>query len=204
MWYWYDTEFIECGSGNPIQPVSIGIVAEDGREFYAQANYFKPRDASAWVRENVLFQLELCPTIDPEMAGYTAPYGRLLASMRGHNPVFGAQDGQCERPECPWRSHTQLPRDLLAFMDVERYGKPEIWGYYSAYDHVVFCQFFGEMVMLPKGFPMYTRDLKQWADMLGNPRLPEQGKGEHNALADARWTRSAWEFLKAYSEAGQP
>ena len=47
---------------------------------------------------------------------------------------------------------------------------------------------------------MYTRDLKQWCDSLGNPRLPEQGKGEHNALADARWNRDAYLFLQSYRQ----
>jgi len=49
---------------------------------------------------------------------------------------------------------------------------------------------------------MYTRDIKQWCDQLGNPRLPEQGKGEHNAISDARWVKKAWDFLsKAQEEA---
>lgn len=53
------------------------------------------------------------------------------------------------------------------------------------------------MIDLPKGFPMYCRDIKQWADDLGNPKLPEQASTEHNALADARWNREAWQFLAA-------
>lgn len=73
--------------------------------------------------------------------------------------------------------------------------KPEFWGYYADYDWVVLCQLFGTMMDLPKGWPMYCRDIKQLCDSLGNPRLPEQGKGEHHALADARWNRLAYEFL---------
>ena len=46
------------------------------------------------------------------------------------------------------------------------------------------------------GWPMYCRDLKQLCDDLGNPKLPAQGKAEHHALADARWTRDAWNFLQ--------
>ena len=34
MKYFIDTEFIESGPLNPIQLISIGVVAEDGREFY--------------------------------------------------------------------------------------------------------------------------------------------------------------------------
>ncbi|MHC5779689.1 hypothetical protein [Nostoc sp.] len=56
------------------------------------------------------------------------------------------------------------------------------------------------MIDLPTGLPMYTNDIKQWCDYLGNPRLPEQGKGEHNSLLDALWNKQAWEFLRKFEE----
>lgn len=83
----------------------------------------------------------------------------------------------------------------LALLDYIGAGKPEFWGYYNSYDWVVFCQIFGTMMDLPKGWPMYCKDIKQLCSSLGNPRLPEQGKGLHNALADAEWTKQAYEFL---------
>ena len=55
MRYFYDTEFIEDGS--TIELVSIGIVAEDGREFYAVSTEFNASNANEWVRENVLSKL---------------------------------------------------------------------------------------------------------------------------------------------------
>ncbi|QPK78520.1 polyadenylate-specific 3'-exoribonuclease AS [Corynebacterium lizhenjunii] len=55
MRYFYDTEFIE--DGETIELVSIGVVAEDGREFYAVSTDFDSSRAGAWVRENVLNQL---------------------------------------------------------------------------------------------------------------------------------------------------
>lgn len=79
--------------------------------------------------------------------------------------------------------------------------KPEIWGYYCDYDWVAFCQLYGTMMDLPKWFPMYCLDIKQLCVSLGDPRLPEQGKGEHNALADARWARDAYYFLKQFQGA---
>lgn len=53
--YFYDCEFIE--DGLTIELVSIGVVAEDGREFYAVSTEFDPARAIPWVRENVLPQL---------------------------------------------------------------------------------------------------------------------------------------------------
>ena len=51
------------------------------------------------------------------------------------------------------------------------------------------------MIDLPKGWTMYCRDIKQWADQLGDRPLPAQKEGQHNALEDARWNKIAWEYL---------
>jgi 3'-5' exoribonuclease Rv2179c-like domain len=154
MKYFIDTEFAENGAHQPIDLISIGIVAEDGREYYATSAEFRPANVNDWVRENVL------PALGnwPETA----------------QPLFLIQQG------------------ILKFIGDDR---PEFWGYYSDYDWVVFCQIFGAMIHLPKGWPMYCRDIKQWCDQLGNPRLPAQIDSEHHALYDARWNKRAWEFL---------
>lgn len=55
MRYFYDCEFIE--DGTTIELVSIGIAAEDGREYYAVSTEFDPDRAGRWVRSNVLPKL---------------------------------------------------------------------------------------------------------------------------------------------------
>ncbi|MFE3289818.1 polyadenylate-specific 3'-exoribonuclease AS [Rhodococcus sp. NPDC059234] len=55
MRYFYDCEFIE--DGRTIDLVSIGVAAEDGREFYAVSTEFDPDRAGKWVRANVLPKL---------------------------------------------------------------------------------------------------------------------------------------------------
>ena len=104
------------------------------------------------------------------------------------------EDSKCAT-DCPWRYRSEIARCVREFCDIQKYGKPEFWGYFCDYDWVAFCQLFGTMVQLPKGFPMYCRDIKQWCDALGNPRLPEQGKNEHSALLDAQWNKQSWQFL---------
>lgn len=176
MRYWLDTEFIE--DGVTIDLISIGIVAEDGREFYAISDEFDESKASDWVKDNVLSQL---PPREIESLGEAITH--------------------------PWMSREEMKNRILGFIgwdviacNAPDWKKPEFWGYYADYDWVVFCWLFGTMMQLPSGFPMYCRDLKQWCDTLGNPKLPEQGKGEHNALADARWNKQAWEFLSEYEK----
>jgi len=87
------------------------------------------------------------------------------------------------------------------------YCQPKFYGYYSAYDHVVFCWLFGKMIDLPKGFPMYTVDLQQTLDqqeernsyggkLQDHPNYPKQ-TNEHSAIHDARWNKQLHEFLKS-------
>lgn len=143
MLYFIDTEFSERGPQFPIQLISIGIVAEDGREFYAVSSDFNPEDCNDWVKANVL-------------------------------PKLGTE-GRCKV--------AHMKRLIEAFCDPESYGKPEFYGYFADYDWVVFCQIFGAMVNLPHGYPMYCLDIKQVAAFLGNPKLPEHGKGEAQRLS---------------------
>jgi hypothetical protein len=139
MKYFLDTEFIEGGRDLPIQLISIGMVCEDGRMYYAESGAYNPDRANDWVKQNVF----------PQLTG---------------------------------------PRKSLELI------KPEFWGYYCDYDWVVFCQIFGAMIdLLPMGWPMYCRDLKQWADEIGNPHF--HTPKPHNALQDARWNAAFYLFL---------
>lgn len=52
MLYFLDTEFYE--DGTTIDLISIGIAAEDGREFYAVSQEAQLHRVSPWVREHVL------------------------------------------------------------------------------------------------------------------------------------------------------
>jgi hypothetical protein len=53
--YFYDCEFIE--DGRLVDLVSIGVVDEFGREFYAVSTEFDDSKAVPWVRRNVLDKL---------------------------------------------------------------------------------------------------------------------------------------------------
>ena len=96
----------------------------------------------------------------------------------------------------PYLTGEDKPRRVIAREIVEFADKEfELWAYYGAYDWVVLCQLYGRMIDLPKGWPMFCCDLKQMCVKAGNPQLPKQTSVEHNALADARWTKEAWEWL---------
>jgi 3' exoribonuclease, RNase T-like len=174
--YFIDAEFVEDGS--TIELISIGIVCEDGRQYYALNYDGDFSKADDWVKANVLSQI-------PKQ-----PIRRLFSSEAEWKASAAYLAG--------WRTRGGMAAEIKEFMNPNIYGKPKTWGYYSAYDHVAFCQIFGKMIDLPEDFPMYMRDLKQWCDALGNPQLPAQGKGLHDALADALWNKQVYEFLEQY------
>lgn len=181
MLYWLDTEFIE--DGRTIDPISIGIVAEDGREYYAQNLDCDLTRANSWVQEHVVGRLDKLDAIPPQSA---------------RNPFW---TDASRYHHTPWRHRVDIAIEVRAFCDPEQYGRPQFWGYYADYDWVVLCQLFGDMTQLPKNWPMYCNDLKQRCVALGDPRLPQQGKDEHNALSDARWNKKAWLYLNGVERA---
>lgn len=169
MRYFLDTEFYE--DGRTIDLISIGIVAEDGREFYAvnqDCDWYEIVN-NQWLRENVL------PSLPVEYLEF------ILGKWKLH--IKDSQD---------WATKTEIRKRLLDFIGDD---KPEFWAYFADYDWVCLCQLFGKMIDLPKGWPVYCRDIKQLADSLGNLKLPDQ-EDKHNALADARWNKSAYEFIR--------
>lgn len=170
MRIYLDTEFYE--DGRTIDLISIALVAEDGREFYAVSRDAELHRVSDWVRTNVL----------------------------PHLPPYG-DDAWMTRVEIreAVREFTAPSKDLIVdFRDgpVPASEKAEIWAYYADYDWVVLCQLFGTMMQLPPHLPKFCRDLKQLAVGKGDPELPAQETGEHNALADARWNMHVHRFLE--------
>lgn len=228
--YFIDTEFhehkkpvkflgITIAKVWTIDLISIGIVCEDGRTYYAMNRDLNLKHAkkNKWLKENVLDKLPAKQELYP-------PYGspRLWQeSMR-------------------WLPIEQIRKEVIDFCGGKpdsdeggsfyRYdnGTPIFYGYYADYDWVVFCWLFGTMMQLPNGFPMFCKDLKQMLDeklndfqitlgetlegkqmikdreatfdeklkwLKSQPNYPTQ-KNEHNALDDANWNFKLFQFIK--------
>jgi 3'-5' exoribonuclease-like protein len=80
MRFFYDTEFIE--DGVTIDLVSIGVVDENGREFYAVSTEFDASKAGGWVREHVLAKLP--PPADPAWCDRKTMRERLIRFLSPH------------------------------------------------------------------------------------------------------------------------
>jgi hypothetical protein len=221
MKYFIDTEFIE-GFHKPtfgkrrhfIDLISIGIVCEDGREYYAISNEFNPKNADKWVIDNVISKLP-----QKEVSFYDSPRMRQESLLWKSNERISKDVVdfiyECEYP----MAETQSQKAFARVGEIS----PQFYGYYSDYDWVLFCSLFGRMIDLPKGFPMYCIDLKQALDerVSKDPNIGKVEKNtqriltfddmlnfyktfdnypkhttEHHALADAKWNRDLYLFLE--------
>lgn len=210
MKYFFDTEFAE--DGRTIDLISIAVVAEDGREFYAVSTEFDADRCNDWVKANVLPKL---PTTGPCSAWRPrfAITQDIRAFVRPHRPEKSSYEDivgdrhdvmlctQCKMPIYSIATPVGHQQVWIVNGDVPECSKtpePEFWGYYADYDWVALCQLYGPMVALPKGWPMFAYDLNQWRRQLGLPReaLPPDPEGEHDALIDARWVRDAYAVLR--------
>tara|TARA_R110000796_G_scaffold61674_7_gene142656 strand:+ start:10324 stop:11130 length:807 start_codon:yes stop_codon:yes gene_type:complete len=265
MKYFLDTEFIEGTQKNwriktkkpTIDLISIGIVSEDNREYYAISKDFNLKEAwnrwqqrtgqgdrnnhepkEYWIRENVLktifidfLKLQAEYLIKQRrITGYAPPldtqftysnFKKLLNRFGKSNKEIAKKvllfvnDGYCK--EETTRLQAEESYSLYKAIEFVK-GKTEVefYAYYAAYDWVVFCWLFGKMIDLPKGFPMFSRDLKVMLDdklskssnygylkgtlednlKLIKKRLdyPVQNNC-HNALNDARWNLALFNFI---------
>jgi hypothetical protein len=126
MRFFLDLEFGDTAA--VVSLVSVGVVAEDGREYYAVSSEFDPLAVHPWVREQVLPQLPPASTWKPR-----ALIAQELEAFFGPDPVwwawFGAYDhvALCQL----WGGMPDLPRAFPRFtLDVrqlwEHLGRPTL------------------------------------------------------------------------------
>lgn len=231
MKYFIDTEFLEGTQkqffGKTTKPtidlISIGIVGEDGREYYAISKDFNLKEAwnrfdllesntaknhtnndirIYWLRQNVLlpifFELAKQEFHNIHYKDEWFLYGEEV-DLQVFKKMWGSDFKWFKKLIEKYGKHnSEIATEVKHFTNPELFlhntAEPnlEFYGYYSAYDWVVFCWIFGKMINLPKGFPMYCRDLKQIMDEKGLTKewkkinCPDP-EGEHNALVDAKW-----------------
>ena len=248
MKYFFDTEFLEgpqtvCGfwkTKPTIDLISIGIVDEGGREYYAVSKDFNLKEAwyrhdivdgdvVYWIRDNVLLPIYLDWVHGDQRNRVDFSYYGMKTLLK----EYGKSNKKIAQEIVKFVSvidMSEQTNDYIIWMATHQVtlNKPEFYAYYADYDWVVFCWLFGRMIDLPDDFPQYCIDLKQTLDrqvdlqhMYYNrdvcgtmtykdrPASFEEKLGkvksfasfpketnEHHSLADARWTKQLYEFIK--------
>lgn len=193
MRYFYDWEFLEDGS--TIDPISIGIVSDDGREYYAvnsDANWAKVR-AHSFLRENVLPSL---PT--------PARYLKDLRSLNEHGRnEWYRKFWELDKTSTLVKPLWVIRNEVLAFLRGVHEGDPiELWSWYAAYDHVALAQLWGPMSQMPEELPRFTHDIEQYACSKGvstDELARVESSVAHNALDDAIYHMSMFNFVRDFA-----
>lgn len=184
MRMYYDWEFFE--DGETIEPISIGIAAQDGSTYYAVFEN-APMDKMAQHQFHRQHIIPYLPTQEQKLT-----------------PVRGAVNVKSRLVLNVLHSDVK-PQDAIAdevYHFLTKDGRsPKLWAYYAAYDHVRLAQLYGPMVDMPHMLPKRTNDIAQEADRLGLDigDLPQQGRNVHKAIDDALWNKVAHEFLMEYA-----
>lgn len=179
MKVFYDFEFLE--DYHHIDPISVGMVREDGQELYIVFDDFNTLAVAKrkWLMENVM------PYI-----GHEEVTSHITGTGQPVKDLVITDDARMSK---------RLARKrILDFVDDIW---PEFWAWYGAYDHVALCSLFGTMIDLPNKFPMFTRDIRQLWEAQGRPEFPKQERGLHNALDDARQNVVRYQFLQRRDQA---
>lgn len=170
----FDMEF--TGLHRKTTPISIGIISEYGRTFYAEFSYYDTSQVDDWIKENVISNLRFggtmsIPKIDLE-----------------HHAMCG--------------NMTQVTESLIEWL--EQFESIEMWSDCLAYDWVLFCGLFGGALNIPKSIYYIPFDLSTAFKMkcidpdVNREEYSEIKEGaKHNALHDAKVIRAC--FMKLIS-----
>jgi hypothetical protein len=180
---YYDWEFYD--DGQTIEPVSIGVVDEDGDQYYAvfEGAPMRKMLAHPFHRDHIVPYL---PTKLVHPHPDSANVSPRIALDGSHPDV---------------KSGLQIRDEVLKFMTKD--GRmPRLWAYFASYDHVTLAQLWGPMVNMPSLLPKRTNDLAQEMERLGLDigDMPDQEGRLHKAIDDAIWNRQAHQFLIEYAE----
>lgn len=168
MKFFYDTEFYE--DGKEIHLISIGIVAQDGRELYLENSNFDwnmvPIDH--WLWDNVY----------PHLEGNDSVYGETRFGISERVQDFIVTDSPEEKHEL-WGYYSSYDHVVLA----------QLWGVMVNLPRGIpmFTHDLKQVISMNWEYIEYNLDVDP---------IPLQDGVEHHALADARWNKKVYYWLE--------
>lgn len=172
----FDTEFTGLHQNTTL--VSIGLVSECGKTFYAELTDYDKSQVDNWLQENVIDKLFL------------------TEEEHGKNGAYDARN-------CRYKGDTFGTRLILQEW-LSQFDKVQIWSDCLAYDWVLFCQLWGHAFRIPKNvyyipFDICPLLLEKTGDADVNREkyaygeyLSKMKDQKHNALWDAKVIRDCY------------
>lgn len=190
MKIFFDTEF--TGLHKDTTLISIGLISEDGRTFYAELNDYDKTQVDEWLQANVIDNLILGESKEGEQEYY--------AATRSHDNPVG--NDLYNNFSVTLRGNISEVKDALKVW-FEQFDKIEIWSDCLAYDWVLFNNIFGHAFNIPNNVNYIPLDICTLFKIKGiDPDISREEfignsiEGDkHNALYDAKVIKSCYEKL---------
>lgn len=171
---YFDTEFTGLHKNTTL--ISIGIISEDGKTFYAELNDYDKSQVDEWIQSNVIDNLYLKPV----------DIGKIDMIDEEYNVV----------------GNKEYIKQVLSYW-LTQFNDIEIWSDCLAYDWVLFNDLFGHAFNMPDNVCYIPFDICTLFKIKGiDPDInreefidnPIKGK-KHNSLYDAKVIRACYEKL---------
>lgn len=182
MKLFFDTEFTGLHKNTTL--ISIGLVDEDGRQFYAEFTDYDKKQIDGWLQQNVISNLTLINS------GSLTP---IINAGEGFDLLNGNVVG-------PTR---YIRKKLIEWLT--EYESVEMWSDCLAYDWVLFNDIFGGAFDIPKNvyyIPFDICTLFKVRDVDPDISREEYAglsstENKHNALHDAKVIKACYDKLNA-------
>lgn len=211
--YFLNTQYITHPTTYDL--ISLALVCDDGREFYAINWECDFNKADHTIENMVLANLPFRPlgkptlpnTADGEFWKTKSWYTReglkiAIAAFMGFADLR-RNLSQASMSQMQPFERQSLMQKIEQGIEYSAYKPgPELWANYSTVHHILFTQLFGYERNQPSGLHKHCNDIQQWAHQLGKlefPSLNDYSKRGH-ALHQARYCKELWDFLNEYSK----
>ena len=193
---YFDTEFTGLHQNTTL--ISIGLLSECGKTFYAEFTDYNKAQIDGWLQENVISKLKFSDKITASCGGWehyindTGKYSNALEMTLAKKDM--------SEFECIGKTpmiKNRLEKWLSQFEEVE------MWSDCLSYDWVLFNQIFGHAFNIPKNVFYIPFDICTLFHARGiDPDINRddfsvlrEGSIKHNSLWDARVIKSCHEKL---------
>lgn len=188
MKIFFDTEFTGLHQNTTL--ISIGMVSEDGRTFYAELNDYDQSQINEWLQNNVIKNLLFESPAEGQQEHWMQ--SKINPEISLH------QAWNLELRE----SKSEVSENLKEWLG--QFDQVEMWSDCLAYDWVLFNQMFGHAFNIPKNVYYIPFDICTLMKIKGvDPDINREefsgamaeGDLKHNALWDAQVIKMCYETL---------
>jgi hypothetical protein len=179
MKVFFDTEFTGLHKNTTL--ISIGLIAENGKTFYAEINNYDKLQVDEWIKQNVIANLKF----------NDIPYGTCIPKI----PI-------CLTDKYEMKSNSSEVAECLKIW-LEQFDEVEMWSDCLSYDWVLFNHLYGHAFNIPKNVYYIPFDICTLFKLKGvDPDISREEfadyKGDtkkHNALHDAILIKECYDKL---------